>query len=150
MNLRLLDSNLLIINGFLFVSACMLTIGGLSALTGAVKSASNVSVQSTSSLPIVKIDSTPLSTSAVTGIATRLSKTYPGVSAVVVNGEKIKISISDPSAYSRWQAAIGDLLLTGDKNTIFETVSICGTNCSGEYCVAEFRPRQVRYSMIKP
>jgi len=146
MNLRLLDRNLLVINGCLFVSSCMLTIGGLAALPSAVRSAANISGQSPHALPALKIESTPLPAAVMTGIATRLNKTYPGVKATIA-GDKFKISIADASAYSRWQAAIGDLLLTGDKNTIIETVSICGTHCSGDYCVAEFKPQQVKYSM---
>lgn len=149
MNLRLLDRNLLVINGFLFVSATVLTIGGLAALPGAVKSAANVAGQSASTLPSLKIESTAPPVDVMAAIAARLGKSYPGVSAKI-NGDIFKISIADPSAYSRWQAAIGDLLLTGGKNTIFETVSICGANCSGEYCVAEFRPREVRYAMTTP
>ena len=149
MNLRLLDSNLLVINGFLFVSSCMLTIGGLSALPAAVRAAANTSGQSPHALPALKIEATPLPAGVMSDIASRLNRTYPGVKATIV-GDKLKIAIADASAYSRWQAAIGDLLLTGDKNTIIETLSICGTHCAGDYCLAEFRPQRVRYVLTTP
>lgn len=124
-----------------------LAYGAITTTLHAVHVRAEIAAQGGKSLPKVERTSTPLPEPEVNNIIKRLSVLHPEVK-IVANGTGIvQIAVPGAAQYSEWRAAIADLLQSGGRETVIETVSICGAACSGSYCVAEFSLKNTHYAV---
>ena len=144
---RFLDRQMMTSTVIVWLAAAFLTIGAMGALLGAVRGGVEMVAAQAAPIPTVVRAETPVAEPELKKILDRLRVLHPALVFTVQNGE-IKIVAGRGEQYSDWNAAIADLLQSGDRSIFYETVSLCGAKCeSNEFYVASFKAKRLNFSV---
>lgn len=143
--IKAFDAIQLKVVGSVWLAGALLSYGAIHAMTSAVRAKTEIVAQGGKPLPKIERASTPLEKAATTALIQQLTILHPAVSIQEMSNGHINILIKSPTDYNEWRAAVADLMQAGGTDTMVETISICGANCSGSYCAAEFAVKKIRY-----